>query len=604
LILGIYLTFNAFMSDIIHLLPDNIANQIAAGEVVQRPASVVKELIENSIDSGANSIKLIVKDAGKALIQVIDNGCGMSETDARMSMERHATSKIKKVDDLFAIQTMGFRGEALPSVAAIAQVELKTKRVSDETGTKVVVEGSELKEHESCSYSNGTSVAVKNLFYNVPARRKFLKSNSVETRHIIDEFQRIAIAYPGINFSMHHNDTLVFDLAADNLKKRIIGVLGKQYNERLVPIEETTDILRIRGFVGKPEFSKKTRGEQFFFINKRFIRSAYLNHSVMTAFDDIIQKGHYPLYAIFIDLDPKLIDINVHPTKQEIKFQDERMIYAILQATVKRGLGLHSVKPSLDFEQERSFNISQPSFSRSGQSTATAEHKTKPVPKEWESLYKDLLETKEEKGGLAIQKTIEPTWNEKELPAKETQPYQVHQCYIITHIKSGLIIVDQNRAHERILYENYQQALSKKGIVSQQQLFPQTVELSVADYELVQDIMPEIRTLGFEIEDFGKNTLVVRGIPADVKTSGEQVVIESLLEQYKHFQSTLKLDKEDQVAISLARYAAIKSGESLSTDEMTGLIDQLFACQEPYQSPDGKLTLINLTLEDLKEQFD
>ncbi|WP_158996417.1 DNA mismatch repair endonuclease MutL [Mucilaginibacter sp. L196] len=618
------------MSDIIQLLPDAVANQIAAGEVVQRPASAVKELVENAIDAGADKIQLILKDAGKALIQVIDNGCGMSLTDARMSFERHATSKIKKAEDLFAIRTMGFRGEAMASIAAIAQVELKTRRHEDELGTCILIEGSEVISQEACSANTGTSISVKNLFYNTPARRNFLKSNPVEMRHIIDEFQRVSLANPQIFFSLHHDGQEVYHLPASLLKQRIVHLFGNNYNQRLVPVEEDTSIIKLHGFVGKPEFARKTRGEQFFFVNNRFIKDAYLNHAVSTAYQELLPDECYPMYVLFIEIDPSKIDINVHPTKTEIKYQDEKSIYAIIRSAVKRSLGRYNITPSLDFDQENSiehlitpkpfeeivaptiaFNPDfnpfaaekkvnrelPPAFRSSG------EYRNTPIPQNWDTLYEIS------KRDSPVQQTLHEEANievdEQEITkSSERQLFQIHNRFILSQIKSGFMLISQQAAHERVLYERFLQQLQSHSGVSQQSLFPQSVTLNSSDFELLKELLPDVRALGFDIREFGKNTVVVEGIPADLNNVGEEQLLEQLLEGFKNNLAILKLDKRDNLARSLARNAAIKSGTKMSLEEMNLLIDQLFACQMPNLALNGKPVISTFTLTELIERFE
>ena len=612
------------MSDIIQLLPDSVANQIAAGEVVQRPASAVKELIENAIDSGADHIQLIVKDAGKALIQVIDNGCGMSQTDARMCFERHATSKIRKADDLFAIRTMGFRGEAMASIAAIAQVELKSRRVEDELGTCIRIEGSEVISQEAVACPAGTSISVKNLFYNTPARRNFLKSNSVELRHIIDEFQRVALAHPEIFFSFHQDGNEVFHLPSSSLKQRIIHLFGNNYNQKLVPVEEETTIINLKGYVGKPEFAKKTRGEQFFFVNKRFVKDAYLNHAVLSAFEEVLAKDSFPLYVLFIEIDPAQIDINVHPTKTEIKFQDEKALYAIIRSAVKRSLGRYHISPSLDFNQETGFSrmISQqapedivapsisfnPDYNPFESKPADREipflrhqtgHSEKP-DRNWASLYEigQTIQTAPQEINFAS--ILKPDEQKS-----EKQIIQIHQRFILSTIKSGFMLIDQQSAHERILYERFQQQLANRQGISQQSLFPQTVSLQTADFELVNELLSDIQALGFQIREFGKNTFVVEGVPAEIADKASEVeLLEHLIEGFKSDQQGLKLSKRDQLARTLAQNAAIKAGTPLSADEMNVLIDELFACELPNQSLNGKPVIVTFSLEDILQLFE
>ncbi|MCI0920348.1 DNA mismatch repair endonuclease MutL [Sphingobacterium rhinopitheci] len=623
------------MSDIIQLLPDSVANQIAAGEVVQRPASAVKELIENAIDAGADRIKLILKDAGKTLIQVIDNGCGMSVTDARICFERHATSKIRKAEDLFAIRTMGFRGEAMASIAAIAQVELKTKRVEDELGTVVQIEGSKVINQFPEALANGTSISVKNLFYNIPARRNFLKSNSVEMRHIIEEFQRIALAYPNIFLSMHSDNNELFHLSAGSLKQRIVHLFGNNYNQKLVPVEEETTIINIQGFVGKPEYAKKTRGEQFFFVNKRFIRDHYLNHAVMNAYEEILAGETFPLYVLFIDIDPAKIDINVHPTKTEIKYEDDKSIYAILRSAVKRSLGRYNITPSLDFDQETSFSdmISSkpleeiqfptitfnPNFNpfevdgegnsinkyKSGDSYARGIDRKIGIPENWDSLYQIAEQEEAVQLPLLPVEEIEADDDIKATVAESRKLFfQIHNQYIVSQIHSGLMLIDQQAAHERILFEQYKAHLDDNKGSSQQSLFPSTIELSSADFELMNDLLPELRSLGFQLRPFGKTTYVIEGIPADLGNNvNETKVVEQLLEDFKNNKAELKLDKRDNLARSLAKSSAIKTGTPLDNDSMSDLIDRLFACESPNISIYGKPTIITITLQELMDKF-
>jgi DNA mismatch repair protein MutL len=610
------------MPDIIHQLPDSIANQIAAGEVIQRPASAVKELMENALDAGATQIKLIIKDAGKQLIQVIDNGCGMSETDARMCFERHATSKISTIDDLFAIRTMGFRGEAMASIAAIAQVEMKSKRREDSLGTILEVEGSEVKRHEPAQVADGTSFAIKNLFYNVPARRTFLKANAVETRHIIDEFQRIALANPEIHFEMHHNGMQVFHLPAGNLRQRIVNIFGNQYNERLVPVEEKTNIVNIFGFIGKPDTAKKTRGEQFFFVNRRYIKNNYLNHAVVNAYDQLLQKDSYPLYVLFIDIDPSRIDINVHPTKQEIKFEDERIVYAFVNAAAKHGLSKYSITPTLDFDRETAFDriaaFSNTVPSQPAETSREFPSKEKIInrprnfsPPEqglrnWEQLYE--IARNHDQQTLTVPSDWRKGMDEaatgiEDFSEKQTPPFQLHDRFIVSQIKSGFVLIDQQAAHERVLFEKYQKGLELNNLTSQQQLFPETLHIAAADVELLRELLPEFSGLGFDIQEFGGNSFVVHGIPSDIKDGNHKELIESILDEFKQSQSNVKLTKRHQLALSMAKKAATKNGEVLSEKEMKNLIDQLFACESPYFTADGRHTVVTFDLKDIERLF-
>ena len=618
------------MSDIIKLLPDAVANQIAAGEVVQRPASAVKELLENAIDAGADKIRLIIKDAGKALIQVIDNGCGMSATDARMCFERHATSKINKAEDLFAIRTMGFRGEAMASIAAIAQVELKTKRHEDELGTCLNIEASEVISQEVCQAPNGSSISVKNLFYNIPARRNFLKSNPVETRHIIDEFQRVALAHPNIFFTLHHDEQEVYHLPVAPLKQRIIHLLGNNYNERLVPVDEDTSIIQVKGFIGKPAFAKKTRGDQFFFVNNRFIKDGYLNHAVMIAYEQLLPDDCFPLYVLFIEIDPAKIDINVHPTKTEIKYQDEKAIYAIIRSAVKRSLGKYNITPSLDFNQETAFDglissvpledLKAPSVNFNPNFNPFAEEKKSDreipylrnindtrqgIPKNWETLYEINQQPTVIQSSFEIETEKSLQINDTEVATLASRMvFQLHQKYIITQIKNGLILVDQQAAHERILYERFLKQLDQNKGASQQSLFPQTVTLNTTDFALANELLPYLHALGFQIRDFGKNTLVVEGVPADLPENNDlATMLEELIEGFKNNHTVLKLDKRDNLARTLAKNAAIKAGTKLELAEMNDLVDQLFACEMPNAAINGKQIIVKITLDELAERF-
>lgn len=616
------------MSDIIQLLPDSVANQIAAGEVVQRPASALKELIENAIDSGADKIQILIKDAGKSLIQVIDNGCGMSLTDARMCFERHATSKIRKAEDLFAIRTMGFRGEAMASIAAIAQVELKTRRHEDELGTCIQIEGSEIISQEPVSCMPGTSIRIKNLFYNTPARRNFLKGNPVEMRHINDEFYRVALANPDVFFTLHHDGNEVFHLPAGSLKQRIIHIFGNAYNQKLVPVEETTTIIELKGYIGKPEFAKKTRGEQFFFVNNRYIRDPYLNHAVLNAYEEVLASDSYPLYVLFIEIDPSKIDINVHPTKTEIKYQDEKAIYAIIRSAVKRSLGKYNISPTLDFNQETGFSqmitlkapedivppqiAFNPEFNpfsaskneRENNFSGGSYQERKGVTKNWGSLYEIV------QPGAEQEKIELPGNRHVELGDQTVQPtgkqiFQLHNRFIISQIKSGFMLIDQQAAHERILYERFAQQLDSRQGASQQSLFPQTVSLSMSDFELVKDLLPDIQSLGFQIREFGKNAVIIEGIPADIGTNISEVeMLEHLIEGFKNNQSALKLNKRDSLARALARNTSIKAGTNLSNEEMNQLIDELFACEMPNTSLSGKPVISTFTIEELLQRFE
>ncbi|MDX5422103.1 MAG: DNA mismatch repair endonuclease MutL [Hymenobacteraceae bacterium] len=618
------------MPDIIHLLPDFLANQIAAGEVVQRPASVVKELLENAIDAKATTVQLIVKEAGKQLVQVVDNGIGMSETDARMCFERHATSKIRTTEDLFQIRTMGFRGEAMASIGAVAQVELKTKPQGAEAGTRLVIEGSTVVLQEPAAVPEGTSIAVKNLFYNVPARRNFLKSNAVEMRHILDEFQRVALAYPEVTFTLHHNDLEVFNLPATKLSQRIVGIFGSNYKNQMAYCEEDTGFLVVKGYVGKPEHAKKTRGEQFFFVNNRFVKSGYLNHAVMTAFEGLLQKENHPFYVLFIEIDPEKIDINVHPTKTEIKFEDEKTVYAIVHAAVKKALGAYNIAPSLDFEQDVNFAPLQPIRIQGGLNEFDTESKPKSnsggksadfpgftppattkraTSKGWAELYEPLREAKQEErvtsapSGMGF---LDETFAPSATPASAAatnKAIQIHQKYLLVQVKSGMMIIDQQAAQERILYEKYIASLQKKTGASQALLFPQTIQLSPADAVLIKELAAEFKDMGFQFEDFGGSTIILNGIPADVQAANEKELLEELIEQYKNNSATLKLDKRENLARAMAKRLASRSQSRMSDLEMNSLVDKLFACQVPNYTPGGQKTLVIMELSQLHELF-
>lgn len=596
------------MPDIIQLLPDSIANQIAAGEVVQRPASAVKELMENAIDAGAKTIRLIVKDAGKTLIQVIDDGSGMSETDARMSLERHATSKIRKAEDLFSLYTMGFRGEALASIAAVSQMEMKTRMASEELGTCLMVEGSEVKKQELVACEKGTSISVKNLFFNIPARRNFLKSNPVELKHIIDEFQRLALANTELNFSLVQTDELIYDLPASKLSQRIVNLFGKAYQEQLAACQEETDLVKVSGFVGKPDFARKTRGEQFLFVNRRFIRSNYLNHAVMNAFEGLLPDNSFPFYVLFIELDPRHIDVNVHPTKTEIKFDDERAVYAVVRSAVRQAIGSHNLTPAIDFNAD--VNIISKLTQASTQSKeiyfderfSTALHRSN--QQNWEKLFEsqeDLpVQSKPDEQVHTLR--FESSMNQSD-PVEEKALFQLHGRYIVKQVKSGMMIIDQQAAHERILFEKFLLQLKNKSAQSQQSLFPQAIKFSAADFALVLEMQQEIEALGFRIEVFGKDTLVVNGVPANLSTGREKELFEGLIEQFKVNQSELVLPLQENLARSLAKRASIKTGQVLEKQEMKSLIDGLFTCSTPNYTPDGRTTFFIFELNKIESYF-
>ena len=642
------------MSDIIRLLPDAVANQIAAGEVVQRPASVVKELVENALDAGAASIQVIIKEAGKSLIQVIDDGKGMSENDARMSFERHATSKIQQASDLYHIKTMGFRGEAVASVAAVSQTELRTRLAEEELGVRLQMEGSELQELEPCAMPPGTSFAVRNLFFNVPARRNFLKSNAVEMRHIIEEFQRLALANPEVGFSLTHNQSELYKLPVSNLSKRVVSLFGKNYKSQLINCKETIPHMELGGYIGKPSFAKKTRGEQYIFVNKRFVKSSYLNHAIMQAYEGLLQPNTFPFYVLFIEIDPKHIDVNVHPTKTEIKFDDEKTVYSILKATVRQSLGTHGVTPSLDFEsninfntsfvsldvektieqetlakdreqvvreaskQERVFRSAAPESRRGGERfSGSAGNSFGGSSKSWENAFENsdtanllgaydaelVPEPEEERGSVPEPESGEltfesasNTWNEKSKEKLQIaegdamQTMQIRNRWIVLQESRGMLLVDQQEAHERILYERYAKQLVMHSGLSQQLLFPQIIPLAPSETYLVEELKDEIRSLGFVFELKENAGLEVSGVPSDCSDSEVKELFEGLIEQIKINQSELSLTKQDSIARAMAKRSGIKAGVPLTPEEQCSLVERLFACSNPNYSPSGKKT--------------
>jgi len=698
------------LPDIIQLLPDNIANQIAAGEVIQRPGSAVKELLENAVDADATEIRLFVQDAGKALIQVVDNGKGMSETDARIAFERHATSKIRNIDDLFHIKTMGFRGEALASIAAVAQVELRTRRAEDEMGVCVEIENSRVVRQEPVAMTVGTSIAMKNLFFNVPARRNFLKSNPAEMRHIVDEFTRVALAFPSIFFSLSSNGQEVMHLEKGSLKQRIVQILGNTYASKLVSVQENTDYLNIYGFVGKPETAKKTRGDQYFFVNNRFIRSAYLNHAIMSAFMDMIPRDAFPLYTLFIDLDPQQVDVNVHPTKQEIKFEDEKIVYAFVQAAVKHALAQFSITPTLDFDLDPNIQrldaISKPvSDEKKAEVTSSSLYKTfsqknqahliEPTNKSELRHWKDFYEgpggaggsaagagmagasnpwgtgsaagtgaagtggagtaagaagagsaqggdddlkalagsvgkaqphnpgtgfasggtamgaggvgtSSGSSGGTAMSSGGE-NWmtatSNRIMPIENAPLQQLLATYIVTPTNRSFILVHQQSAHERILYERYKEASIGQHIPSQKSLFPVTLTLSAPDAILLAELLPDLQPLGYSIEPFGKDSFIIQGTPGDTSQGNEKGVMESLLEQYKNFTSEIRFSRREKLIRSLARQGAIKAGTLLTEKEMRTLINDLFACAQHNVTPGGDPTYIEFKKDYVEKLF-
>ncbi len=605
------------MSDLIQLLPDSVANQIAAGEVVQRPASVVKELLENAIDAEADQIQLVIKDSGRTLIQIIDNGKGMSATDARMSFERHATSKIRTTDDLFSIQTKGFRGEALASIAAVAQVEMKTKTHEEELGHLIRIEGSEIKKQRVVQTPTGTSISVKNLFFNVPARRNFLKSNQVEMRHIIDEFHRVALVHPDLEFSLYNNKNELFKLNSGTFRQRIVAIFGRKYNEQLVPVNEETEVVSINGFIVKPEYAKKKRGGQFFFVNNRFIKNSYLHKSILKAFDHLLPNGYHPGYFIHLKIDPKRIDINIHPTKTEIKFDDEYSIFAILQSAVKHSLGQYNVAPSLDFtihpdlEVTTSTNrpIKEPSIKvnpnfnpfESSKPSSDEIQKTEQFYKSFQSH--DEVEKEPFKIENSFTETIGSQNSTQDLFHDEmissVKSLQIHQKYIVSQVKSGMMIIDQYRAHQRILFEQYLEQLTQQKALSQQLMFPISITLTEIEKSIVEEIEPTLIQLGFDLEIID-GQLSIKAVPTSIEQKQVTEIIENLMEKAS-YQS--EFNQIENIALSIARSTAIKRGQSLNQQEIEHLINQLFQTSNPNYSPEGKSIFLNLTLDFIKTQL-
>lgn len=619
------------MSDIIRLLPDSIANQIAAGEVIQRPASAVKELLENAVDAGASNIQTIIKDAGKALIQVIDDGKGMTETDARMSFERHATSKIRSADDLFLIKTMGFRGEALASVAAVSQVEMRTKTEEAELGTCLIIDASEVKRQVPDAVPKGTSISIKNLFYNIPARRNFLKSNPVEMKHIIEEFQRVALANPDISFSLYQNDLEVYQLKSGKLSHRIVSLFGKNYREQLAICQEDTPLMNVYGYLGKPEYAKKTRGEQFFFVNKRYIKSPTLNHAVKIGYEGLISDDSHPFYVLFIEIDPRHIDINVHPTKTEIKFDDERTVYGIIKSAVKQALGAHNITPSIDFSHDTNIQlnlnpnellnrdhstyndyrreraaIDSPSVYQNKTNLANWEKLFDQKEYQWENPLASRNDQNQDEVRLqsaANRSDNDHTSTEKYHQDSRRTTHQIQNKYILSTVKSGILLVDQQAAHERILYDKFSNNLSKSTGYSQQSLFPQTLELNPGDFELVMELKEEINALGFVFDIFGKNTIIIHGAPSEVAGGEDKSIFEGLLEQFKLNKSELSLNKHESIARAMAKQSSIKAGKTLNPEEMNMIIDQLFACNNPNYAPSGNQTFVILDTDQIDSFF-
>lgn len=626
------------MSDIIQLLPDSVANQIAAGEVIQRPASVVKELVENAVDAGSTDIQIIVKDAGRTLVQIIDNGCGMSETDARMAFERHATSKIRNANDLFAIRTMGFRGEALASIAAVAQLELKTRPHEQELGTRIEISGSKVQGQEPVGCSPGSNFMVKNLFFNVPARRRFLKTNATELRHIVNEFQRIVLANTDIAFSLTHNEQVLFNLPKTNLRQRIAGVMGKSANAQLIPVETETSVINIHGFIGKPQAAKKTMGDQFFFVNNRFMRSAYLHKAVTSAYESLIQADHCPPYFLFFEANPSIIDVNIHPTKTEIKFEDERSVWKIVNASVREALGKFNMVPSIDFDQTDEIEIptfrkdepvTVPSVSINPDYNPFETEKIRPssqrtsstVSSNWEALYEGFessgndSRTDREPEAVILpsrENVDEPDSNDQvTLPSSDecensgtgSLYFQIKNKYIITSVKSGIMIIEQRRAHERILFEDFLKNIQSGASVSQQSLFPEEITFSEEDAILLRDINHDLRIFGFELQEKDNCTFAITGQPSFIKNVNAAKLIDAILDAFKSGEVDPENEIKEQLAIIMARNARMRAGEFLTQSEMAELINKLFLCSAPNYTPTGKTVFSILDNEELDKRF-
>jgi DNA mismatch repair protein MutL len=614
------------MSSIIQLLPDHVANQIAAGEVVQRPASVVKELLENAVDAKATDIKLIIKDAGKSLVQVIDNGLGMSVTDSRLCFERHATSKIRHAEDLFSIHTKGFRGEALASIAAIAHVEMKTKQDQEELGTHIIIEGSKFVSQEPAVLPKGTSFSIKNLFFNIPARRNFLKSETVEQRHIVDEFQRVALAHPNIHFTMYHNGSEMFNLPISNFRQRIVTIFAGKTNEKLVPVKEETEIVNLHGFIGKPEFSKKNRGEQFFFVNNRFIKSGYLHHAVMAAYEGLLSTGAQPSYFLYLDVPPHTIDINIHPTKTEIKFDDEHALYAILRSAIKHSLGQFNVAPVLDFDRDPSLdtpyqyqnkkadyptiqvdsNFNPFSADRPNKSFSFSSNYKKPEAQpSWESLYVGLKQAGQEIAEMTFENesVTSSLFDETDVEQEVKRTYQIHKKYIVSPIKSGMVIINQKRAHERVLYEEFLTSMTVNQASSQQLLFPLELYFSSNEIKLITELQLPLENLGFIFDEIKDDFILVSGLPVTISESKASIVLDDLLTDLQNGIPDSSFSQNDTIAKSMSKSLAVRTGTYLTEKEQENLVHNLFACREPNMSPFQKPTFITMSVEDLDKKF-
>ena len=610
------------MSDIIHLLPDSIANQIAAGEVIQRPASVVKELVENAIDAKASHIQIVIKDAGRTIIQVIDNGKGMSQTDARMAFERHATSKIQAATDLFALTTMGFRGEALPSISAIAQVEIKTRTSDSEIGSSIQISGSKVESQEPVSTPVGTCITVKNLFFNVPARRKFLKRNETERRNILVEIERVALAHPDIEFTVIDDSVTLLQLPATGLRQRITQLIGKNLDQQLLEINIDTTLVKIYGYISKPEFARKRRANQFFFVNGRYMRHPYFHNAISVAFENLIQPTENPNYFIYIQVDPDTIDVNIHPTKTEIKFENEQAIWQILMVSIKESLGKFNAVPSIDFDTEGSINI--PVFDKERQIQSPRvnvnpnynpfKHNAyaRPPKMNWEELYKDFekdtgIEADDETENRQTSPFSFSQEKQTSLPEMSSDAfpdyYQYKQKYIFTSVKSGLMIIDQRRAHVRILFNKYLENIIQKKGITQRVLFPEMIELTASEAAVIPTINEDLESLGFEISNLGSNTFAIVGVPAEIENPDVAKLIKSMLENIIETGMDVKSEIQEKLALSFARSVAINYGKALSVEETTDIVNKLFACPTPNFTPDGKKIITVLDDEDIDKRL-
>ena len=626
------------MSDIIHLLPDSVANQIAAGEVIQRPASVIKELVENAIDAEACNIHVLVTDAGKTCIQVIDDGKGMSETDARLSFERHATSKIREASDLFALRTMGFRGEALASIAAVAQVELKTRLEAEELGTKLVIAGSKVESQEAVSCPKGSNFSIKNLFFNIPVRRKFLKANSTELSNILTEFERIALVHPEVAFSLYSNDSELFNLPVSSLRQRILAVFGKKLNQQLLSVDVNTTMIKISGYVAKPETARKKGAHQYFFVNGRYMRHPYFHKAVMDAYEQLIPIGEQISYFLYFEVDPANIDVNIHPTKTEIKFENEQAIWQIISAAVKESLGKFNAVPSIDFDTEDMPDI--PAFeqnlppepprvqynsdfnpfktSSSGSGGGVAGYSRQKV--EWEDLYGGLEKASKMNRPVINEPEAEPDYfspAEPEAPAvvpstlyanepiveKGNLHLQFKGRFILTSVKSGLMLIDQHRAHIRVLFDRYMMQIRQKQGMSQGVLFPEILQLPVSEAAVLQSIMDDLSAVGFELSDLGGGSYAINGIPAGIEGLNPVELVRSMLHTAMEKGNDVKEEVQSILALTLSRAAAIVYGQVLSNEEMVNLVDNLFACVAPNYTPDGKVVLSTIKEEEIEKLF-